>query len=101
MYVNENYIIMSIMHKHDKWLENDYLKSKFSTFLFVNICDKCYTGDKYKWLSIGLCMLDPIVNQFCCQRNLYMDSFWCRNSHKTLTMKTTDLKYITLKKKWN
>lgn len=98
MYVNENYIIMSIMHKHDKWLENDYLKSKFSTFLFVNICDKCYTGDKYKWLSIGLCMLDPMENQFCCHRNLYMDSFWCRNSHKTLTMKTTDLKYITLKK---
>lgn len=95
MYVNENYIIMSIMHKHDKW---EWLFKKWILNLFVNICDKCYTGDKYKWLSIGLCMLDPIVNQFCCHRNLYMDSFWCRNSHKTLTMKTTDLKYITLKK---
>lgn len=32
--------------------ENDYLKSKFSTFLFVNICDKCYTGDKYWTLYV-------------------------------------------------
>lgn len=98
MYVNENYIIMSIMHKHDKW---EWLFKKWILNFFV--CKYMwqvlqYTGDQYKWLSIGLCMLDPIVNQFCCHRNLYMDSFWCRNSHKTLTMKTTDLKYITLKK---
>lgn len=102
MRVNFMYMWMKIILLWVLWInminENDYLKSKFSTFLFVNICDKCYTGDKYKWLSIGLCMLDPMENQFCCHRNLYMDSFWCRNSHKTLTMKTTDLKYITLKK---
>lgn len=42
--------------------ENDYLKSEFLIFLFVNICDKCYIGDKYKWLSIGFCMLDLMEN---------------------------------------